>query len=143
MRAAGLQSAASASKLAGDQLAHARQTLGWSRIVAKKLLGEANGAQREADRFSDVPVLREGDFAASAAQIEQQHAPGRAGLAAGYAKMNQAAFFKAGDHFEAPSGFGLHPCLEGGGVARVAQGRGSHNADPVYAVRLHCALKTL
>ena len=142
-RAAGLNSAMGAAQFAGNQLPHARQAVGRRGIGGEKLLGQPHRAQRQADCLLNALVLGEGDLAASAAQVEQQHAAAGSRLCAGDAEMNEPAFFQAGDDFHVPAGFGLDPRLKGRAVAGVAHGRGGHHANLVHSMRLHRALKAL
>ena len=133
----------SSAQLARDQLPHAREAIARSWIVREELLGEPHRAEWKADRLLDALVLRERDLTTAAAEVEQQYAAASSGLGAHYADMNQAAFFQAGDDLHVPAGLGLDPGLKCGGIARIAHGRGGHDADAVDAVRLHRALKTL
>ena len=109
----------------------------------QKLFREAHGPERDADRLLDALVFRERNFAASAADVDKQAAPGHAGLIAHDAAMDQPAFFEAGDDLDVPSGFIAHPGEEGAGVARIAHGGGGDGADLVRSVQLRGAIKAL
>ena len=80
------------AQFAGDELMHPRQAVFRRRIGRQKLLGEAHGAKRQADGLADVFALGEGDLAASAAQVDEQHAARRPvpGLGSGAVKPHHA-----------------------------------------------------
>src|SRR5947209_1776637 len=81
-----------AAQFAGDELAQPRQIL-WRRRIGRgqELFRKPHGAERRADGFANSLVLRECDFAAAAAQVDEQDFSVDAGFAAHHAAMDEAA----------------------------------------------------
>ena len=105
---------------AGDEAAQAFQLAFAHRIVAQEFVGEAYRAQRQADRAANMPRLRDGEFAAAAAQIDHQRGRRVDSRARNQAEVNQACLFHAGDDLDLPSRSGADPLQKGLRVAGIA-----------------------
>jgi IS5 family transposase len=115
--------------------------MGRGGIVGEELLRQPYGAERQADHVADVATLGNRHLTASAAQVEEQHFGGRQVGVSQQAKVNQAAFFQAGNRLDFPSCGRAHPGDERGRVSRVAQSACGDHAHAVRSVFLDGAMK--
>ena len=126
---------------ARDEALQAFQFAFAGRIMAQEFVGETDRAQGKTDGFANLTVGGDGEFAASAAQID--HESGRIidARVGDEAEVNQARFFQAGNDFDRPAGSRAYPldkCLR---IAGVAQGAGGDHADRVGDYLLRGAME--
>ena len=112
------------------------------RIMRKKFLRQAHGAQRQCDDLFDVSFFREREFATASAQIHQQELWRRRAQTGDHAQVNQPAFFKSSNDFKVPAGGGLDPFGKEPGIVAVTQGAGADHARTLHSKTLHGAMKT-
>src|SRR5581483_1640856 len=122
----------------GAKLRHFRFS---RRVMFEKFIGEADGAERQADGVPNVPLYRDGELATSAAKVDQQDRRCGDPLQGDNAEMNQAGFFQPGDDLDVPARGRSDPLQEGSRITRVSQGTGSDNPDKFSARFLHCTVK--
>ncbi len=85
-----------AAQFARNQLPHARQTVCRRGVGGEKLFGETHRTEGQADGLLNSLVFGRGEFATSAAEVEQQHTATRTGFSAGDSQVNEPALFEAG-----------------------------------------------
>jgi hypothetical protein len=89
--------------LLGDVLTHTLDFLPFGGIVKQELLREPNRAERQTKHFANVAVLRDGDFATAASEIEHQHIFFLDAHVRKHAQVNEPPFFQTGDDLDLPS----------------------------------------
>ena len=116
----------------GDALAnvvlHARQLARVRGIALEKQLGQADRSERLRKGVGDVPALRQNDFAAAPADVDDQDALLGMRPLALHAQMHEPRFFQAGNDFDRRSQNGGGARQKLGLISGIAQRGGSHGA---------------
>ena len=78
-------------------------------IVTQEFIGEANRAERKADRVANVSALRDRQFATAATQIHHERRRVVHAAAGDESEVNEPRLFHAGNDLDSPTGGRTHP----------------------------------
>src|SRR5450631_2595223 len=92
-----------------DDSAHLLQFFFLRRIVMHERLGEAHGADRQADHVLNVPIDGECELATAATEVDEQRPAVRDARVGENAEMDKAALFQSGDDLDPPAGGSAYP----------------------------------
>jgi hypothetical protein len=109
--------------------------------VAEEVVGQPHGAERQAHRIANVAASRDGQLTTAAAEVDHQNCRRAEAQIRDQSKMDEAAFFEAGDDVYRPSGGRPHPFQKSLRVAGIAQGTGGDDADGIRAQTLRGAVE--
>src|SRR5205807_4117218 len=127
--------------LFGNELMQPIQLLPRRWIVPYELLRKAHGTQRESHHFLDMTAVGKRQLTTAAAQVDQQQLRRTDPQFGNHSQVNQAAFFRAGDHIQVPAGCRFDPFLEDLRIIAVAHGAGGDHAHALHRPGLHSAMK--
>src|SRR6478609_3676788 len=102
-----------------------------------EFLRQSNGAKRQGNDLLDVPFFRKCEFAATSAQIDEQHFGRRRPHIRDHAQVDESPFFQAADNFQVPAGNCLYPFCKEAGTVAVTQGAGAQDTRALYGITLY------
>ena len=107
----------------------------------QEVVGETNGTEWQAHRFTNVSLVRDREFTTPTSQVNHQHGRRIDPQRGSEAEVNQAGLFESRNNFDAPSCRRSDPLKKCSRISSITQGTGRNHSHSVGARPLRGAMK--